>query len=545
MRTNTKIEDVTIVGSGFGGSVMACRLAETGRFRVRVLERGPEYRRGDFPRSPASLAELTWDPERGSYGLFDVQRFGRASMDVVTGTGLGGGSLVYSNVLYRMPAEMFAGWPGGIDRRRLEPRYDRVIDMLEARPYPHDRQGSPYQRTPKTAMMARAAEVMAGDGLGQVATRLERPALAVTFGPQPGSERRNRHGATQTACSMCGQCNMGCNTHSKNTLDLTYLRRARDCGARIVTHADVQRIVARPGGGYEVTCSDPRVPGSEETIRSDRVILAAGALGSTRLLLRQRAMGHLPAVSAQLGRRWSPNGDLLAVYMTRDLPVDPSVGPVITSAIRFLYGTYPDGSPHEVYVEDGGFPDFLGWYFAAQLGRYALPHQRLARGLRVLRDVVAGRTSATITGAVAGALADEAQAVRNVLPLLAMGRDRSTGVLSLRPGSAELELAWDARDERVHYQRTREALRRVGDAIGAGALVENPLSFASQHVTVHPLGGCPIGTGPGDGVVDARTGEVFGHPGLHIVDGSVLPSSIGPNPSLTIAALAELFAEAF
>lgn len=499
-----KMLDVVIVGSGFGGSVMACRLAESGRHRVRVLERGRRYGRGEFPRSPADRGRLIWDPAEGQHGLMELSRFKRAGMDVVTASGLGGGSLIYSNVLYRMPPSFFKGWPGGIDRARLDPFYDRVIDTLEARPYPLDEPGWPYADTPKARLLARAAEVMGRDAAGQVATKLERPALAVTFGPGPTLERRNKHGALQTTCSMCGQCNLGCDTHSKNTLDLTYLRRAQALGARIDTHAEVQRIAPRPGGGFTVAFGDPRAPGSAEEIRCDRVIVAAGSLGSTRLLLRQKRLGHLPGLSGQLGRRWSPNGDMLAVYFTRDLPVDASVGPVITGAVRFLYGAYPDGSPHEVLVEDGGFPDFLAWHVAAR------------------------------------------PLARNAFPLLAMGRDRSTGVLALGPGErGALTLDWDVRENGLHFERAREAMARLGEAVGAGTLVENPFSLLSRHITVHPLGGCPMGASPEDGVVDARTGQAFGHPGLYVIDGSIVPGAIGPNPALTIAALAEYYAEAF
>jgi cholesterol oxidase len=524
------VQDVIIIGSGFGGSVMACRLAESER-----------YERGDFPRSPSDLDRMTWDPAGGSHGLFDVQRFRRAKMDVVTASGLGGGSLIYSNVLYRMPRELFAGWPG-LDRARLDPYYDRVEGTLEARPYPlHDTAG-PYALTPKSRLLARAADVMSRDGAGEVAVRLERPALAVTFGAQRGAERRNRHGALQTACSMCGACNLGCNTHSKNSLDLTYLRRAEAHGAEIHTGADVRAILPRREGGYTVVWTDPRDPGSQHSAHCDRVIVAAGSLGSTRLLLQQRRLGHLPHLSAQLGRRWSPNGDLLAVYMTDDHPVDPSLGPVITGALRFMFGGYPDGTPHEVYVEDGGFPDFLAWFFAAQMGRFAPPQRKLARLAGHLADLVLRRRSLTRT-AMDGAAAD-GRLVRNALPLLAMGNDRSTGALSLDRRD-RLDLAWSARDDSLHFQRAREALMRVGRAIGAGTLVENPFSLLSRHVTVHPLGGCPMGQSPADGVVDARTGEAFGHPGLYVVDGSIVPTAIGPNPSLTIAALAELYSEVF
>ena len=537
-------ESVIVIGSGFGGAVAACRLAETGRHRVTVLERGRRYGRGDFPSAPGELASALWDPARGRRGALEHRRLGGAGVSTFTASGLGGGSLLYSGVLHPVPAAFFRGWPGGLGRDVLEPHYRRVLAMLEARPFPLDEPGSPYARTPKARLLEQAAERLGRNAAGGPAVSWERPPLGLTFGPRPGEERVNRHGARQSACTGCGRCNLGCNEHAKNSLDLNYLRRAAEHGAELRTGAEVDRIAPRSGGGYLVRYGEPGGGGERVELACDRVILAAGSLGSTELLLRQRRLGSLANLSPALGRRWSPNGDLLALCLLGDQTAEPTVGPVITGSIRFQQGDHPDGFPHGLYVQDGGLPEFLGWYLAARTRRLVPLRERWRGLLQSLGSRLLGTRERSLVGAVGESVDAGAQIVRRALPLLGMGRDRSTGELSLGGrGPGRLRLAWSARASRLHFERTREALARVAEALGAPAVVENPLSLLGRHVTVHPLGGCGLADAAAEGVVSARTAEVFGHPGLHVLDGSILPTSVGPNPSLTIAALAEHFVE--
>lgn len=529
---------VAVIGAGFGGGVAACRLGAAG-FDVHVLERGRRYARSEFPRRPDQLERLFWDPEEGSFGLFEYRSFDRTQIDVLTASGVGGGSLIYSNVLYRMPAPFFGDWPGGITRERLDPFYDRALTMLEAERYPFHREGWSYRDTAKTRALLDIAARVAADPGPRPAVRFESPHLAIKFGERPGQEVTNRQGAFQTTCVMCGECNVGCNVQAKNTVDLTYLEAARRSGATIRPHTQVVDL-ARDGAGWIVTLGDPRYRDWREE-RFDRVILAAGSLGSTRLLLKLAQ--RLP-LSKAVGTRWSPNGDLLGLVMNTGHPVYPSQGPVITAALRFDAGMYPDGYPAALWIEDGGLPSFVALALSERLRGLGSKLDALRRVAWYLRGWFGRRAEANVGADLAPVLVASSRRLSYTLPLLAMGRDRATGRLTLdrrrRGRIDQLHLDWRARGSGLHYRRTRRAMRRVAAALG-GDFVENPISALNRYISVHPLGGCPIGNSVDDGVVSADTGEVFNAPGLYVMDGSVIPGAVGPNPSLTIAALAERF----
>lgn len=531
---------VAVVGSGFGGGVAACRLAAAG-FEVHVFERGRRYARNEFPRRPDQLERLFWDPEEGSFGLFEYRSFDRTQIDVLTASGVGGGSLIYSNVLYRMPPEFFGDWPGKITRELLDPYYQRALTMLEAARYPFDRDGRGYRQTPKTAALLDIAARLAVEPGSRPAARFEAPHLAIQFGNAPGEQVRNRQGVPQTTCVMCGECNVGCNVHAKNTVDLTYLEAARTSGATV--HADTEVIaLERDAGGWKLTCGDPRYR-DWRTEHFDRVILAAGSLGSTRLLLQ---LAKTQELSPAVGTRWSPNGDLLGLVMKTRQPVYPSQGPVITAALRFDAGRYPDGYPAALWIEDGGLPSFVALAMAERLRSLPSKLGALLRFGYWARGLLFSRAESNLGADLAPALVANARRFSHTLPMLAMGRDRATGRLSLdrrRRGHLDrLRLDWRARASGLHYRRTRRAMRRAAGALG-GEFVENPISFLRRYISVHPLGGCPIGDSPETGAVSAETGAVFGAPGLYVMDGSIIPGAVGPNPSLTIAALAEMYSE--
>ena len=222
---------------------MAARLAESRKFEVHVFERGARYGRNGFPRLPDELRRsLFWQPENGTFGPFEYRSFPRSRIDVLNASGLGGGSLIYSNVLYRMPEAFFEGWPGGIDRTLLDPFYERATTMLEAKPYPIRRDGPYWPLTRKAQALEEAAAKIRASPRGHPAVDLEWPPLAITFGDVPGREVINAQGIAQTACTMCGECNIGCNAHAKNTLDLNYLALAEKQGAQV--HTGQQQIRA-------------------------------------------------------------------------------------------------------------------------------------------------------------------------------------------------------------------------------------------------------------------------------------------------------------
>ncbi|MEU1054222.1 GMC family oxidoreductase [Streptomyces sp. NPDC005876] len=555
--------DTLVIGSGFGGAVSAYRLAAAGH-SVVLLERGRAHAPGRFPRTPQELGRAFWAPAGGLHGLFDVRSF--RSFDSVVAAGLGGGSLIYANVLLRKDEHWFVDaqpLPGGgheswpLGRADLEPHYDAVEKMLGATPYPLDR--PPYDDTPKAHALRAAADRLGLD--------FRLPPLAVSFAPGPAADPvpglpvdeqpyGNLHGVGRRTCRLTGACDLGCNEGAKNTLDHTYLSAARHHGADLRTGHEAQRVRPRPGGGYLVdyvrrdTTERPHGPAAgpvPATIGCDRLILAAGTYGTTYLLLRSRK--HLPALGPALGTRFSTNGDLLGFAVGarddgRPRPLLPSRGPVVTGALR-LPDALDDGpraaaaglSERGGYIEDGGYPEFVQW-----LVESARAPQGLSRAARFALGRVRARLTPHPDPALSKGLSDlvgRGLLSSTSLPLLGMGRDIPDGVMTLRDG--RLDVAWTMDASAAYFRQLRARMRDTARAMGA-AYVDNPLWYARRVVAAHPVGGAPMSAHPDTGVCDPF-GEVHGHPGLYIADGSALPGPVGTNPSLTIAALADRMSE--
>jgi cholesterol oxidase len=538
--------DAVVVGSGFGGAVTAFRLSEAG-LSVLVLARGVPYPPGAFPRTPRGIKGNFWAPASGLLGLFEVWSFQHVT--AIVASGLGGGSLIYANVLLRKPPDTFDGWP--LDHDALEPHYRNVEDVLRPQPFPGDVE--PYASTPKTVEFARAA---AAAGL-----EVQRPPLAIAFAagdgpPVPGvtlAPDQNLHGRERRTCRLCGECNVGCNEGAKHTLDFNYLSAAVRQGAQIRTCCEAVGLAPDPAGGYAVRylqhvsargahpehLLDPTREG-DRTVSGKILVLAAGTLGSTRLLLGSRAV--LPGLSAQLGRRFSSNGDMFSVARDcrtgngrrrRRRPgrrLDPSFGPVITISASRRYG-------QGVWLQDAGGPVWSEWLWQG----LELPADLWGMGGVVMRRAMAtilGRRRETRLGPVLSRMLGSTRSSSAMLPLLHMGLDVPGGRLRLQ-GDA-LELDWSPGGESAPYFRaSRDAARRVAGELG-GRLRPRRLPRAGRIPTVHPVGGCAMGASASEGVVDTW-GEVFGRRGLFVADGAVMPGPVGPNPSLTIAALADRF----
>ncbi|MGB7820448.1 MAG: GMC family oxidoreductase [Ornithinibacter sp.] len=539
--------DAVVVGSGFGGSVAAYRLAEAGR-SVVVLERGRAYPPGSFPRTPGGMAKNFWEPRAGRHGLYDV--WGFEGIDGLVSSGLGGGSLIYANVLLRkdekwfvheqpVPGGGYEHWP--VTRADLEPHYDAVEEMIGTTTYP-------YLDTPKTAAMREAAK-----GAGMTLTL---PPLAISFSRRKGEppvrlgeietpDYGNIHGLPRVTCRLCGECDLGCNDGAKNTLDHTYLSAAQHHGADIRTRHEVRGFRPLEGGGYEVVYvihtgrdGEPAVDLPTHTVRCDRLVLAAGTFGTSLLLLRNRSA--LPGLSAALGRRFSGNGDLLGFVLGaasegsgRDL--DANLGPVITSAIRVADEVDEDGAQGRGhYVQDAGYPAFGAWLAETAKGVGTLARAAAFALDRVIDDALDGGDS-TLGADLATMLGDGALTSCS-LPLLGMGRDVPDGVLRL-DARGRLAVDWTTETSAEYFSGVHRSMRAIAAELG-GTYHDNPLWWARRVITVHPIGGAVMGRNPAEGVCDAW-GEVFGHPGLHVLDGALLPGPVGPNPSLTIAAVAD------
>jgi cholesterol oxidase len=497
--------DAVVVGSGFGGSVLAYRLAEAGK-SVCVLERGKPYPPGSFPRSPRALARAFWDPSEGLYGMFNLWSF--KGIGALVSSGLGGGSLIYANVLLRKDEKWFvqedlAGggyehWP--VTRADLDPHYDRAERMLNAQRYPFEH--APYDGTPKTRAFREAGEKLGREFL--------LPPLAVTFAnegepPVPGEPireaRPNLHGRTRYTCLLVGECDIGCNYGSKNTLDYNYLTEAQYHGAELRTLCEVRSLAPREGGGYvvryvehdaadegrEIDTRDPAVRPVRE-VTCDRLVLAAGTLGSTYLLLKCR--DAFPGLSARLGSRFGGNGDLLTFALRTRNPdgtpriLDAGYGPVISSALR-VPDALDGGEGRGFYVEDAGYPEFVSWIVQATQGPGALWRFRRI-GLRLLVGLLRRRPEVDLSAEISALLSDTRVSAGS-LPLLGMGRDIPDGTMALTD-DGKLQVDWVKGKSGPFFDRLRGFSKEIADALG-GKFSENPTWHLGRLVTVHPLGG--------------------------------------------------------
>jgi cholesterol oxidase len=518
--------DVIVIGSGFGGAITSCRLAEAG-YKVLILERGRRWNKDTYPRTETDPWIWNHDcPEREN-GWVDLRVF--PHMSVAQGAAVGGGSLIYANISCEAPPHVFeeSTWPLEITYDELKPHYDAVAKFMNVQQVPDN------QWTERMKLMKEAAEKI-GNG-----DRFKKLELAVTFDPdwtydQPdphnpanSKEFENDQGVKQGKCIHLGNCDIGCDVEAKNTLDKNYIPWAENKYGAKVRPLHLVNDIAPITGGYRVSYDElkngARIPGSE-TARI--VIVAAGSLGSTELLLRCRDLNRtLPNVSPFLGHNWSSNGDFLtpAVYAGRT--ISPTRGPTITSAIDFL-----DGSENgqRFWIEDGGVPDLLVDYF--QRKSENPPKSVLAKiVIESIRHLLRNNDP-----------------FRNVMPWFAQGMDAANGIFSLKrrflSGTPRLHLDWDITRSKDLIDTVVRMHERLSVATSGIPLVPPTWSLAHELVTPHPLGGCNMGETSATGVVDHK-GEVFGFKNLYVADAAIIPEALGVNPSRTIGALAERIAK--
>lgn len=516
--------DAIIIGSGFGGAISACRLAENG-MRVLLLERGRRWNAESYPSVTGK--DWIWDhdePEKNN-GWLDLRVFG--DMSVAQGAGVGGGSLIYANVFINAKPDAFeSGWPEEITYQELLPFYETVGRMLNAQCLPET------QLTERYKLTREAAEKI---GQGDRFTSVE---LAVSFDKEwnydledPFNHDRskkfiNAQGQQQGTCIHLANCDIGCPVYAKNTLDLNYIPLAEKYGAQVRALHQAQSIIPEKDGyriHYRRYENGRATEGSE---RATRVILSAGSIGTTELLLNCRdTYKTLPNISPRLGYGWSSNGDFLTPSYHRKRRISPTQGPTVTCAIDFLDGSQ---GGTKFIVEDGGFPDLVGNSL----------------------EQTANRPLAGLVNRRKGFVPDSlAKMIRSRDPLdkvmLWFGQavDAGDGRLYLgrpwyAPWRKQLKMRWDYRTSEKAIHGIDMLHRQLAEATDGVPYTPFTWTWFRNLITPHPLGGCNMGPDKNKGVVD-HCGQVFGYPNLYVADGAIIPVPLGLNPSRTISALAE------
>ncbi len=504
--------DVVVIGSGFGGSVAALRLAEKG-YRVAVVEAGRRFGDDDFPKTSWDIRNFLWAPALGCKGIQRIHLL--RNVVVLAGAGVGGGSLNYANTLYE-PLEDFyqdPQWRHITDwREELAPFYDQAKRMLGATVNP--------TMTPSDEVMAEVAEQMG------VADTFHRTPVAVYFGrPRVTVDDPffGGSGPRRTGCEECGSCMTGCRHGAKNTLDTNYLHLAERLGARIFAETTATSVRTLPEGGYAV---DTRRSGGlgrvgRRTFTADQVVVAAGTYNTLRLLLTMKANGSLPLLSEHLGVLSRTNSEALVGAVSQRDDVDFTRGVAITSSF------HPDPRTHVEPVRYG-----RGSNAMALLSSF-----RPDGDEPTLRDWV--REALRAPGRLGRALDIRGWSERSIIVLAMQSADNSLTV-SMRRGPFGRWMT----SRQGHGDPNPTSLPQADEvASRAAALIggEAHVAFGSlvgAPMTAHFIGGCVMGETGDDGVVDPWL-RVHGYPGLHVVDGAAVSANLGVNPALTITAQAE------
>jgi cholesterol oxidase len=505
--------DVAIIGSGFGGSVAALRLVEKG-YKVVVIEAGSRYNDADFAKTSFQLKKFLFFPRLGLKGIqrIDLLR----NVMVMSGAGVGGGSLVYANTLYRPPVEFFktGSWSEMADWQSvLAPYFDQAERMLGVETNPFF--------SPSDAALKKVAEDM---GVGDT---FRMTPVGVHFG-EAGKTVADPYfggaGPARTGCINCGECMTGCRHGAKNTLVKNYLYLAEANGAKVIAERTVTDIEEQDGG-YKIRMRKSSASGmGSQSIRAKQVIVAAGALGTAKLLQRVRSQGHLLGISDRLGHLSRTNSESLLGVVARGKDVDYSAGSAITSSI------FPNENTHIEAVRYGKGSNFMALLesvaASGKKGQNPNPLRLIWASIKNLHRLPSMYN-----------LRDWSE--RTLILLVMQSRDNSLRTFMRRgifgkkltsaQGHGEKNPSWVPLGHDV-------ARRLATDMNGtAGAVVTEPFGIP---MTAHFLGGCVIGADASQGVVDGYL-RAFGQPGLHVLDGSTLSANPGVNPSLSITAQAE------
>jgi cholesterol oxidase len=533
--------EVIVIGSGYGGSIAASRMARAG-FKVCLLEKGKEFRAGDFPsdlKEAVKEMQLTRDHKQlgSENGLYEFV-VGK-DINVFKGCGLGGTSLVNANVSIEIEDRVFEDscWPSAMrqDMESFRQGVRRAKEMLKPVQYPEGKKG--YPELAKTKGMKQSAKHM-----GEEFRLLN---INVNF-----EDQINHVGVEQKKCINCGDCVSGCNHMAKNTTDLNYLPDAKNHGAEIYTNVGVQYIERQ--GDHWLIHFEVHGSGRDKFdapplfVRADKVFICAGSLGSTEILLRSSRKGL--DVSPMLGHNFTGNGDVLGFAYNCDQEIHgiglgdkakegkiDQVGPCITSVIDMRHQQKLDDG---MVIEEGSVPGPISSMMSSLVPFSRLLGKDSDEGMKDWLTEKAREVESMARGAYHGA-------IDNTQVYLVMTHDDSKGEIRLQDD--HLLVHWPGVGKQKIFEQVHSEMEKATEALG-GTFVRNPTWTKLLNydlVTVHPLGGCKMGEDAKEAVVD-HTGQVFKgrsgtevYPGLYVMDGAIIPRSLGANPLLTISGLAE------
>ncbi len=538
-----KVEyDVIVIGSGYGGSIAASRLSRAGQ-KVCLLERGKEFAKGDFPEEELDASgEMQFDfPNKqvGSrLGLFDFRV--NKEINALAGCGLGGTSLINASVSVLPEKRVYQQdqWPKAF-RDDVDGLFAEGVELarkfLGANEYPENDEFPPL---PKLDAMRLAANKMGA--------KCNKMALNVTF-----EDGKNAFGFDQNKCTSCGDCVSGCNENAKNTTLMNYLPDAVNHGAEIITRVSVKYIEKKEGYWlvhfkYQKSGSD-KFDGQTQFVRARIVMLGAGSLGTTEILLRSKEKGL--DISDKLGKRFTGNGDTTGFAYNTDYEINgiglgknaqkdryDKPGPCITGVIDLRdQKDLHDGIVIEEGVVPGAISATLGPALAA-ISR--ISGEDMDGGIGDYLNEKWREIKSLVGGAYTGAM-------KNTLTYLVNTHDDANGKMYLKDD--RLRIDWPGVGKQKVFKNVEEKLKEVTTGLG-GTYIPNPLwgkAMGHDLITVHPLGGCSMGENAESGVVNHK-GQVFDgnrghniHEGLYVCDGAVIPTALGANPLLTISGIAE------
>ncbi len=507
--------DVIVIGSGFGGSVSALRLTEKG-YRVAVLEAGKRYRDEDFAKTSWRLRKFLWMPQLGCYGIQRIDKL--KDVLILSGAGVGGGSLNYANTLYE-PLDPFyrdPAWGHITDwKRELAPYYDQAKRMLGVTTYPLE--------TAADRVIKQVAADMGVEGT------FHHTPVGVVFGDEPGADVGDPYfggvGPTRNACLQCGECMTGCRHNAKNTLVKNYLHLAESNGAEIHPLTTVVAVCPLPGGGYELeTRRTNRRFRAHRKITAQHVVFAASTMGTQKLLHRMRDRDILPRVSDRLGLLTRTNSEALLGSIADERDIDYSHGIAITSSF------HPDEHTHVEPVRYGKGSNAMSLLQTVLTdGSTGTPRWRVW-----LKEMWRQK------GNLFKLYDLRHWSERTIIALVMQTHDNSITTFTKRGITGRRRLSsrqGHGAPNPTFIPPAHEAVQRMAHHMKgtAGGTIGEPFNVP---MTAHFMGGCAIGDSPETGVIDPYH-RLYGHEGLHVVDGSAISANLGVNPSLTITAQAE------